>query len=58
MTTPLFLRPGIGLPFWILFGAFVVGELVLVVRSRLNRGGQRVRGWPGGYGRGGWRAVR
>lgn len=45
MTTPLFLRPGIDLPFWILFGAFVVGELVLVVRSRLNRGGQRVRGW-------------
>jgi protein-S-isoprenylcysteine O-methyltransferase Ste14 len=45
VTTPLFLRPGIDLPFWILFGAFVAGELVLVVRSRLNRSGQRVRGW-------------
>ena len=45
MKTPLFLQPGVDLPFWILFGAFVVGELVLLVRSRLNRGGQRVRGW-------------
>ncbi|MCU1415089.1 MAG: putative methyltransferase [Microbacteriaceae bacterium] len=45
MTTPLFLQPGLGAPFWILFSAFVVGELVLAVRSRLNRGGQRVRGW-------------
>jgi hypothetical protein len=45
MRTPLFLQPGVELPFWILFGIFAVGELVLAVRSRLNRDGRRVRGW-------------
>jgi protein-S-isoprenylcysteine O-methyltransferase Ste14 len=45
VTTPPFLLPGSSIPFWILLGAFVVGELVLAIRSRLNRDGRRVRGW-------------
>lgn len=45
MATPLFEQPGTNIGFWVLFGAFALGEAAMRIRSLINRSGTRADRW-------------
>jgi protein-S-isoprenylcysteine O-methyltransferase Ste14 len=45
VATPLFEQSGANIGFWVLFGAFALGEAAMRIRSLVNRSGTRAGRW-------------